>query len=92
METRNSASVTRGVLAIAWLGMAGFVGFHSFLLLSRSLGDPAVASFRTAWFAGFAVVAAMLIYFGVRDRSLVTEGSTTNENPTAGTDSTTSDE
>lgn len=74
MGGRRSSTIDRSVLAIAWLGMAGFVGLHSFLILSRNVGDPTVATFRISWFAGLGVVTAMLLYFGVRSRSTVDEG------------------
>lgn len=65
MSSRRSSIVDRLALVVLWLGMVGFVAFHS-LVISPSRGDPAVTSFRIAWFAGLGFVTALVVYFGVR--------------------------
>lgn len=69
--SRWSPTAARSVLAVLWLGMSGFVLFHSYLLL-RSHDDPVVTSFRTAWFLGLGLF-ALLVYLGVRDGSTADE-------------------
>ncbi|USZ69741.1 hypothetical protein NGM10_16720 (plasmid) [Halorussus salilacus] len=62
MDVRSSVTVNNAVLAILWLGMAGFVVFHSLVLL-WSVDGPTRASFRLAWFVGLGLVAVTLAYF-----------------------------
>lgn len=62
MGIRSSVTIDRAVLAILWLGMAGFVAFHSLVLL-WSVDGPTRTSFRLAWLVGLGVVAATLAYF-----------------------------
>lgn len=69
MAGNRTFTIDRVVLAILWLGMGGFVAFHSALLFSRSQGDPAVWAFRVAWFVGLGLVAVMLVYFRTRSGS-----------------------
>lgn len=73
MASRDSSTADRAFLMLVWVGIAGFVVLHSYLLL-RAGGEQTRALFRLAWFAGLGVVAALLVYFTVRERPAAVEG------------------
>lgn len=68
MSSRSSFVVDRATLLVLWLGMFGFVALHSFAI-PPNRGDPAVTSFRVAWFGGLGLVTALLVYVGLDDDS-----------------------